>query len=188
MKIGYARITFDEQNLDTQRQALKAAGCDIIFEDTDINILHEREMLNKAIEHCQSGDVLVIWKLDRVGRSLPDLVNIIEILNNRDVGLTVLTGTGTKINTTHPEGRGIFNILATLAEFERELISERTKLGMAAAKQRGVHLGRPAKLSAKDIQTAYRLIESGETRAKIAKKLGVDVVTLRRTLKSAASK
>src|SRR5437588_2441161 len=101
----------------------------------------------EALKGCAAGDVLVVWKLDRLARSLHDLVVIAEDLKGRSVGLKVLTGEGAAVDTTHPQGRMIFGILAVMAEFERELMSERTVAGMAAAMRRGVRVGRPLKLS-----------------------------------------
>lgn len=182
MKIGYARVSTDEQNLDLQRQALEAEGCDMIHEDTASGMLNGREGLGAAIAQCAAGDMLVVWKLDRLGRSLIDLVGLVENLKAREVGLKVLTGQGAQVDTTRPEGRMIFGILATLAEFERELIRERTKAGMAAAKRRGVKIGRPAKLSAFQIEQAREMIDAGKSRADVAALLSVNVATLRRAL------
>ena len=182
MKIGYARVSTEEQNLDLQRQALEAEGCDAIYEDTASGVLNGRKGLAAAIAQCAAGDMLVVWKLDRLGRSLIDLVGLVEDLKAREIGLKVLTGQGAQVDTTRPEGRMIFGILATLAEFERELICERTKAGMAAAKRRGVKIGRPAKLSAFQVEQAREMIDAGKNRADVAATLGVNVATLRRTL------
>lgn len=182
MKIGYARVSTDEQNLDLQRQALEAAGCDAICEDKASGALNGRKGLADAIARCKAGDVLVVWKLDRLGRSLIDLVGLVEDLKKREVGLKVLTGHGAAVDTTRAEGRMIFGILATLAEFERELIRERTKAGMAAAKRRGVRVGRPPKLTEFQIEEARRMIAADKSRADVAALLGVNVATLRRAL------
>lgn len=182
MKIGYARVSTEEQNLDLQWQALEAAGCDVIHEDTASGSLTDRKGLTAAIAQCLSGDMLVVWKLDRLGRSLIDLVGMVEDLKARKIGLKILTGQGAQIDTTRPEGRMIFAILATLAEFERELICERTRAGMVAAKRRGVKIGRPTKLSGFQIAQAREMIEDGKCRADVAALLGVNVATLRRAL------
>lgn len=182
MKIGYARVSTDEQNLDLQRQALEAEGCDVIHEDKASGMLNGRKGLAAAIAQCAAGDMLVVWKLDRLGRSLIDLVGLVEDLKAREVGLKVLTGQGAQVDTTRPEGRMIFGILATLAEFERELIRERTKAGMAAAKRRGVKVGRPPKLTRYQLEEAAGMIDEGKTRADVAALLGVNVATLRRAL------
>ena len=186
MKIGYARVSTDEQNLDLQTQALTDAGCDEIFEDHASGALAGRKGLTAAIARCPPGSMLVVWKLDRLGRSLLDLVGLVEDLNRRGVGLKVLTGQGASIDTTKADGRMMFGILATLAEFERELIRERTKAGMTAAKRRGVRLGRPPKLSEFQIQEAAAMIAAGKLRAEVAALMAVDVATLRRALKEEA--
>ena len=185
MQIGYARVSTDEQNLDLQRHALEEAGCEITYSDkASGNALNGRKGLARALRKCASGDVLVVWKLDRLGRSLIDLVGVVEKLRARGVGLRVLTGQGAMIDTTRPEGRMIFSIFAALAEVERELISERTKAGMAAARRKGIHCGRPAKLSAAQVTMAREhLAERKGTAAEMASRLGVDVSTLHRALR-----
>ncbi len=184
MKIGYARVSTDEQNLDLQRQALEADGCAVVHEDKASGVLASRKGLTDALARCNCGDVLVVWKLDRLGRSLLDLVGLVEDLKGRGVGLKVLTGQGAQVDTTRPEGRMIFGIMATLAEFERELIRERTKAGMAAAKRRGVAVGRPRKLTPYQLEQAAGMIADGQGRADVAALLGVNVATLRRALKT----
>src|SRR2546429_7764169 len=147
MKIGYARVSTDEQNLAMQLDALRAAGCEKIHEDKASGVLNGRKGLTEALKGCASGDVLVVWKLDRLARSLHDLVVIAEALKGRGVGLKILTGEGAAVDTTHAQGRMIFGILAVMAGFVREMISERTKAGMEAAKRRGVRAGRSLKLT-----------------------------------------
>ena len=146
MRIGYARVSTDDQNLALQLDALTAAGCDKVFQDTASGVRSNRKGLADALDACGPGDVLTVWKLDRLGRSLVDLVGLVETLKVRDVGLRVLTGAGASIDTGTPDGRMFFGLLAVLAEFERELIRERTRAGMKAAKRRGRHVGRPRKL------------------------------------------
>jgi DNA invertase Pin-like site-specific DNA recombinase len=183
MMIGYARVSTDEQNLALQLDALRAAGCDVIFEDTGSGADENRKGLADALARCAAGDVLVAWKLDRLGRSTLDLVGLVEKLKGRGVGLKVLTGEGASIDTTRPEGKLIFAVFAAFAEFERELIRERTMAGMRAAKRRGRHVGRPRKLTPHKLDHARQLIEEGkETKAGVAALLGVDAVTLRRAL------
>src|SRR3954469_5635466 len=186
MMIGYARVSTDEQNLALQLDALRGAGCGEIFQDTGSGADDARKGLVAALARCAACDVLVVWKLDRLGRSLSSLVGFVEALQGREAGLKVLTGAGASIDTTKPEGRFILGIFAALAEFERELIRERTKAGMAAAKRRGRHVGRPRKLTPHKLDHARELIAAGkETRAGAAALLGVDAVTLRRALKGA---
>jgi DNA invertase Pin-like site-specific DNA recombinase len=126
--------------------------------------------------------VLIVWKLDWLGRSLPDLVAVSETLKFRDVGLKVLTGAGAAINTTTPEGRMFFGMFAVMAEFERELTRERTKAGMAAAKRRGKRAGRPVVLTPEKLDLARRLVGEGKGKAIVARMIGVGPATLRRGL------
>jgi DNA invertase Pin-like site-specific DNA recombinase len=187
MKIGYARVSTDEQNLGLQLDALQADGCGRVFEDTASGAKSSRKGLADALQACTSGDVLTVWKLDRLGRSLLDLVGLVETLKARDVGLKVLTGAGASIDTTKPEGRLFFAMFAALAEFERELIRERTTAGMKAAKRRGVHVGRPHKLAPDQLDMAAQLIAGDRSQREVAKVLGVAVSTLREALKQRAA-
>lgn len=182
--IGYARVSTEDQSLALQRDALAAAGCVRVFEDTASGARSDRAGLAAAVAACVSGDVLTVWKLDRLGRSMLDLVELVERLNARGVGLKVLTGAGAAIDTTRPEGKFTFALFAALAEFERELIRERTKAGMAAAKRRGRHVGRPSVLTADRLAHARALIAEGREKADVAALLGVGVSTLRRALKT----
>jgi DNA invertase Pin-like site-specific DNA recombinase len=183
VNIGYARVSTEEQNLDLQRQALEAAGCEKIFEDHGVSgAAVERPGLTGALAAAQSGDVLVVWKLDRLGRSLPHLIDVITGLRDAGIGFRSLQE---QIDTTSAGGRFYFHMLAALAEFERELIGERTTAGMASARRRGKHVGRPRKLTPQQLAHARELIESGEeTRAGVAALFGVNVTTLRRGLQS----
>ncbi|MGP2490321.1 recombinase family protein [Mesorhizobium sp. PUT5] len=182
MKIGYARVSTDEQNLDLQLQALHADGCELICEDKASGATPDRAGLTDALGRCGAGDVLVVWKLDRLGRSLIDLVVIVEALQARGAGLKILTGQGAQLDTTKPDGRMIFGILAIMAQFERELIGERAKAGLAAAKRRGVQLGRPPLLSPFQVDEARKMIAAGKLRREVAELLGVSPLTLRRAL------
>jgi DNA invertase Pin-like site-specific DNA recombinase len=185
MDIGYARVSTDEQNLDLQIQALEAAGCARIYRDRGISgAARERPGLKQALKCAKRGDALVVWKLDRLGRSLPHLVEVIDSLRQIGVGFRSLQE---QIDTTSAGGRFYLHILAALAEFERELISERTRAGMAAARRNGKHVGRPRKLTDHHVSRARKLIESGkETRATMAAHFGVNVATLRRALRATA--
>jgi DNA invertase Pin-like site-specific DNA recombinase len=140
MLIGYARVSTTEQSLDLQLDALKKAGCERVFSDVMSGSKDRRPELDKCLRLLRPGDVLMVWKLDRLGRSMRHLVNVIGDLEARDIGFKALTG---DIDTTTPTGRLLLGILASLAEFERSLIVERVRAGMAAAKARGVHCGRP---------------------------------------------
>lgn len=185
MMIGYARVSTDDQSLALQRDALQAAGCEVVFEDTASGASTARKGLNDALARCGAGDVLVAWKLDRLGRSVVDLVGLVETLKARGAGLKILTGEGASIDTTRPEGKLIFAVFAAFAEFERELIRERTRAGMKAAKRRGKAVGRPPKLTGERLAHAKALLEDGtKEKGEVAALLGVGKATLRRALNS----
>lgn len=181
MKIGYARISTDEQNLDLQRHALEAAGCEAVYEDQGISgAENARPGLAQALGRIAAGDVLVVWKLDRLGRSLSGLIQFLDGLGKAGAGFASLSEA---IDTTTAGGRLAFHMIGAMAEFERALIAERTRAGMQAARRRGKHVGRPRKLSAHQVEHARELVEKGqETRAGAAALLGVDEKTLRRAL------
>lgn len=181
MKIGYARVSTDEQNLDLQRSALEAAGCEQVFEDRGISGADSnRPGLAAALAMLGPGDVLAVWKLDRLGRSLGQLIVMIDGIGKAGAGFQSLSES---IDTTTAGGRLIFHVMGALAEFERSLIGERTRAGMQAAKRRGKAVGRPRKLSTHQLAHARALIEAGEeTRAGVAELFGVDVATLRRAI------
>ena len=140
MKIGYARVSTDDQNLALQLDALTAAECGKIYEDRQSGAKADRPGLRDALEFARPGDVLMVWRLDRLGRSLPDLVRIVAELEQRGIGFESLTE---KIETSTAAGRLVFHVFAALAEFERNIIRERTKAGLAAARARGRSGGRP---------------------------------------------
>jgi DNA invertase Pin-like site-specific DNA recombinase len=140
MLIGYARVSTIEQTLDLQQDALRQAGCEQVFTDHISGAKSERPGLTQALEFGRSGDILVVWKLDRLGRSLKQLIEIVTELQKRNIGFRSLTE---NIDTTSPGGKLIFHIFGSLAEFERDLIRERTLAGLAAARARGRKGGRP---------------------------------------------
>lgn len=180
MLIGYARVSTEEQSLDLQLRALETAGCGKIFKDRGVSgAVNKRRGLDRALKCAKSGDVLVVWKLDRLGRSLPHLIDTITALRDRDVGFLSLQE---QIDTTSAGGRFYLHILAALAEFEREMIRDRTKAGMAAAKKRGVRLGRPPKMTPDQVALAHGMLDKGHTRNAVAEYLGVNILTLRRAL------
>ncbi len=145
MKFGYARVSTREQNLDAQLDALKSEGCQQIFQEKVSGAKKERPELQKLMKQLREGDELIVWKLDRLGRSLPDLVDIVNKLKNQGVGFKCIKDS--HIDTTTPQGTLIFHIFASLADFEREIIRERTKAGLTAARARGRLGGRPKGLS-----------------------------------------
>jgi DNA invertase Pin-like site-specific DNA recombinase len=181
MRIGYARVSTDEQNLRLQLDALRDAGCERVYRDDGISaVARERPGLRRAIKRLKSGDVLVVWKLDRLGRSLAHLIEVITGLRDDGVGFHSLSEA---IDTTTPGGRLIFHVMGALAEFERELIAERTRAGMSAAKRAGIRLGRPLKLTAAQVEKAQARIDAGETVAGAAASLEVNQTTLARALR-----
>lgn len=188
MKIGYARVSSDDQNLALQLDALTAAGCERVFQDRASGARSNRKGLADALAACAAGDVLVAWKLDRLGRSTLDLVGLVERLNARDVGLKILTGAGASVDTTTPDGRMFFGVMAVLAEFERELIRERTRAGMQAAKRRGRHVGRPPKLSDDQLDMAVQLMAADRSQREVANALCCAVSTLRDNLQKRGRK
>jgi DNA invertase Pin-like site-specific DNA recombinase len=156
--IGYARISTTDQNLDLQIDALEKAGCDKIFRDTVSGANADRPGLTQAMIFMREGDVFVVWKLDRLGRSLRDLIDIISALRQRGIGFRVLQES---IDTTTPAGELIFHIFGALAEFERALIRQRTQAGLQAARARGRKGGRPKKLNPKqEAQVAKMLADT----------------------------
>lgn len=163
MKIGYARVSTKDQNLDLQIDDLKKAGCEKIYQDLGVSgSKASRPELDKMLENLRLGDVVVIWKLDRLGRSLKDLVTLVERFNDQEIGLKSLHD---PIDTTTPQGKLIFNIFASLSEFEKDVIRERTKAGLESARARGRVGGRPKGLSVeaeKKAKTAKTLYESRE--------------------------
>ena len=154
MLIGYARISTNDQNLNLQRDALKAAGCTQICEDTASGANAARPGLDKALGMLREGDTLVVWKLDRLGRSLKHLIESVQTLDGRGVGFKSIQDS---IDTTTPGGKLLFHILGSLAEFERDLIRERTNAGLAAARARGRKGGRPPGGFAKKREAALTL-------------------------------
>ena len=178
MLIGYMRVSTADQSLDLQRDALLAADVspDRIYEDVCSGKSTERPGLARALDVARDGDAIVVWKLDRVGRSLPHVVGLVGDLQKRGVGLKVLTG---DIDTTTPTGRLVFGIFATLAEFERDLIYERTIAGLAAARARGRAGGRPRVMTKQKVKAAMALMADRDNAARDgANQLGVSLSTL----------
>ena len=180
MKIGYARVSTDDQSLDLQVDALTSAGCKAIYKDHGVSgVKGKRRGLDAAIKATSENDILVVWKLDRLGRSLAFLIKLVDSLRERGAGFCSLTD---GIDTTTSSGKLVFHIMGALAEFERELIRERTRAGMKAAKQRGTVLGRPRKLTKHQVAQAYELHISGQTLTALAPRYGVDRTTLSRAI------
>lgn len=182
MQIGYARISTHDQNLALQNDALAAAGCEKIFTDVASGAATERAGLADALTHLRSGDVLVVWRLDRLGRSLKHLIETVTALQSRAVGFRSLTE---GIETETSGGRLVFHLFACLSEFERSVIQERTRAGLAAARARGRRGGRPAVLDADEIALAQRMhADPANSAADICRALDVSRATPYRYLKS----
>ena len=181
MKYGYARVSTDDQKADLQINALKKAKCDYIFTDTASGAVKKRPELTRCLESLRAGDTLVVWKLDRLGRSLSHLVAVLSDLQGKGVAFLSLTEA---IDTESAAGRLLGHMLAALAEFERTLIVERTQAGLKAAKKRGIKLGRRPSLSDDQRKHARELLDKGESPAMIAKLLNVCRATLYNSLKA----
>jgi DNA invertase Pin-like site-specific DNA recombinase len=185
MLIGYMRISKADgsQVLDLQRDALLAAGVEPghLYQDLASGKREDRPGLAASLKALRRGDVLVAWKLDRLGRDLRHLVNLVHDLTERGVGLKILTGHGAAIDTTTAAGKLVFGIFAALAEFERELIVERTKAGLVAARARGRRGGRPYKMTPAKLRLARAAMADRETNVgDLCRKLGVTRQTLYR--------
>ncbi|MBN3803860.1 recombinase family protein [Paraburkholderia sp. Ac-20336] len=185
MKIGYARVSTDEQNLDLQISALRAAGCEVVFEDHGVSGAEfSRPGLDAALAGAKDGDTLVVWRLDRLGRSLGKLIELVERLNRTGIQFQSLTEA---ICTTSSGGMFIFHMMAALAQFERALISERTRAGMKAARERGRQIGRlPSLTQAEQEEIVERL--SAMSATDLAIRYRVHPRTVQRIRKRAAQK
>lgn len=181
--LGYARISTSDQHLDLQRNALDAVGCYRVFADTASGALTARPELDKLLDQLRPGDTLVVWKLDRLGRSMRHLVDTVAGLADRGIGFRSLQES---IDTTTPAGKLVFHLFAALAEFERDIIRERTVAGLAAARARGRAGGRPPVMTPEKIDVARAMYATRQhTLAKIAQTVGVSRATLYRHLPSA---
>jgi DNA invertase Pin-like site-specific DNA recombinase len=177
--VGYARVSTFEQILDLQQDALTAAGCTRIFTDTASGSIAERKGLDQALDYVREGDVLVVWRLDRLGRSLKYLIEVITTLNERGIGFKSLTE---QIDTTTSGGKLIFHVFGALAEFERDVIRDRTQAGLAAARARGRMGGRPKKLGTGGKIAMAQALYDDKTHsiADICRTLGISRTTLYR--------
>ncbi|WP_288655706.1 recombinase family protein [Pantoea sp. UBA6567] len=177
MLIGYIRVSTNEQNTDLQRNALKSANCDLILEDKISGKSRDRPGLKKALRTLGQGDTLVVWKLDRLGRSMQHLVMLTEELRERGVNFRSLTDS---IDTSTPMGRFFFHVMGALAEMERELIVERTRAGLAAAREKGRIGGRRRLMTPEITERARRMLAQGATLLQVSLVIGVSVKTLYR--------
>jgi DNA invertase Pin-like site-specific DNA recombinase len=178
MLIGYARVSTNEQNLDLQLDALDKAGCEKVFTDKVTGTKVARPGLDEVLSHLRNGDTFVVWKLDRLGRSLRHLIDTIQVLSDRGIGFKSLQES---IDTTTPGGKLVFHVFGALAEFERDLIRERTNAGLKAARSRGRKGGRPKSLNDKQRQQAVTLLkDSSNSIADICRTLKISRSTLYR--------
>jgi len=185
MNIGYARVSTQDQNLDLQNDALKSAGCEKIYTDKMSGAKTERPGLDQILGILRKGDTLVVWKLDRLGRSLTHLIQVMNILDERGI---YFRSVQESLDTSTPGGKLIFHVFGALAEFERDIIRERTLAGLAAARARGRVGGRPRKLSKKQVEMAKKLMNDPTIPIiDICKTLGVSKATLYRYVKSELS-
>ncbi|WP_066547469.1 MULTISPECIES: recombinase family protein [unclassified Sphingomonas] len=182
MLIGYARVSTPEQDLTPQLDALREAGCERIFSDHASGAKANRAGLADALSHARQGDVLVVWKLDRLGRTMKGLVDLSAELESKGVGLRSITD---GIDTTSTAGKLVFHILAAMAEMERDLIRERTTAALIVAKRGGRVGGRKTVMTPRRIEAARKLLASGVPAREIAPAIGVSIATLYRHLPAA---
>jgi DNA invertase Pin-like site-specific DNA recombinase len=184
MKYGYARVSTNSQDNQLQLDALKAAGCKKIYEEKASGANTDRPELKQCLKAMNNGDQLVVWKLDRLGRSLPHLIEVINTLEVESKSFQSLTE---NIDTTSPTGKLIFHIFGSLAEFERSLIRQRVMAGLEAAKKKGTKFGRPEALSSKDREMAITMFNGGASKKDIAEHFGVARQTIYSVLKEVAN-
>ena len=183
MLIGYARVSPRDQNLALQLEALSQAGCERIFQDQVIGRQAERPGLNQTLNTLRENDTLVVWKLDRLGRSVKQLVDLVGDLSKRGVHFKSLTDS---IDTGTPSGRFFFHVMASLAEMERELTVERTRMGLEVARRMGRKGGRKRRMTDSKIESAKKLLISGVPPKDVARTLGVSIPTLYRWVPASA--
>jgi DNA invertase Pin-like site-specific DNA recombinase len=181
MLIGYARVSTQDQTLALQQNALNAAGCELTFTDTVSGTKAKRPGLEETLTYLREGDTLVVWRLDRLGRSLRDLIDTVTELHERGIGFKSLTE---NIDTTTSGGKLVFHIFGALAEFEREIIKERTRAGLEAARARGRLGGRQYKLTEKQIEIVQQLYAAKTPMKEICQTLGISRATFYRYVKA----
>lgn len=179
MFIGYARVSTSDQRLDLQQQALREAGCEKIYEDTGSGRPADRPGLLSALDQLRSGDTFVVWKLDRLGRSVKQLVDLVSDFERDEINFLSLTD---GIDTSTPAGRFFFHVMASVAQMERELIVERTRAGLDVARKRGTKVGRKPSMTESKLTSAKQLLAIGWSPRAVAVDLGVSLATLYRWL------
>jgi DNA invertase Pin-like site-specific DNA recombinase len=177
MLVGYARVSTIDQNLDLQLSALKEAGCEKLYQDQISGTKANRPGLGMALEVLRKNDTLVVWKLDRLGRTVKGLIDLVNQLHQKEIHFKSITD---NVDTSTPAGRFFFHIMASLAQMERELMAERTKAGLAAAKAKGRIGGRKRKMTQSKIESAKQLLASGSLPRDVAQNLGISIPTLYR--------
>jgi len=180
MKIGYARVSTSDQKTELQINALKIAGCERIYEEKESGVKKDRPELINCIKSLREGDALIVWKLDRLGRSLQHLIEVISDLESKNIGFQSITE---NIDTTTSTGKLIFHIFGSLAEFEKDLIRDRVNAGLDAARKKGTKFGRPSALSEKEKDLAVNMYEGGATKIDIARHFCVTRQTIYSLLK-----
>ncbi len=184
MLLGYARVSTDDQETHLQIDALKAAGCERIYQEKASGAKADRPELMRMLDHARQGDVVIVWKLDRLGRSLLHLIETVNLLHDRGVQLRSLTEN--VIDTTTPSGKLVFGIFALMSEFERDMLRQRTQAGLRAARKRGRIGGRPKSIDAAGLKKARAMLAAGNyTRSEVAGELRVSRHTLWRELNRA---
>ena len=184
MLIGYARVSTRDQRMDGQLDALTQAGCDRVFQEVASGARSDRPVLADAIGYARPGDILVCTKLDRVARSLVHLTSIMADLEEREIGFRSLSE---QMDTTSPGGKLVFHIFGAIAQFEKDLIQERTRAGLEAARRRGRVGGRPRSMTDQKLKSAKKLLAAGTPAREVAESIGVSVPTLYRHCPAAAS-
>lgn len=177
MLIGYARVSTQDQNLELQLTALKKAGCKKLYQDQISGAKNNRPGLQLALEVLRKGDTLVVWKLDRLGRSVKGLIDLVNQLHQKGTHFKSITDS---VDTSSASGRFFFHVMASLAQMERELVAERTRAGLAAAKAQGRIGGRKRKMTKSKIESARKLLKSGMPPKDVAQNLGISIPTLYR--------
>lgn len=177
MLVGYARVSTLDQNLDLQLSALEEAGCEKLYQDQISGTKANRPGLTMALEVLRKNDTLVVWKLDRLGRTVKGLIDLVNLLHQKEIHFKSITD---NVDTSTPAGRFFFHVMASLAQMERELLAERTKAGLAAAKAKGRVGGRKRKMTQSKIESAKQLLASGSLPRDVAQNLGISVPTLYR--------
>jgi len=183
MLVGYARVSTQDQNLELQLLALKKMGCEKFYQDQLSGMKNNRPGLQLALEVLRKGDTLVVWKLDRLGRTVKGLIDLVNQLHLKGIHFNSITD---HVDTSTPSGRFFFHIMASLAQMERELVAERTRAGLAVAKEQGRIGGRKRKMTKSKFESAKKLLATGVSPKDVARNLGISIPTLYRWIPAAS--